>query len=308
MNSTKNILDLQDELKQMPEFKTLERIRHFNFSIVIFTGNYHQIQELLEFHNDPVKSQNMYSVNNRDVLQAFHTEIIRLLHNYLASAFSLIDHTRKHYNKLYKENGKFLDYQLEIQNRFINDPLSNFIKDLRQFVQHYKLPEIYTNTIFKQDPPELRRVLKLKKEDLMEFPWSSKSKIFLSHQTADLDLMQIVNEYFERVTEFYKWFQEKQAEIHKDEISIVDYKRAENKLKLIPDLLKASLSFPNNTISNFEAGIVWVFSSTEQEDLNSFTNNGKLRLSKIMEILNKHTVLTEDIQVKIKKLYSNTRN
>ncbi|MCC9167686.1 hypothetical protein [Pontibacter harenae] len=111
---SKRILDLHDELNQMPEFQLLEEIRHFGASITIFEGNYEQLKELLIIHNDPIKSQFLHSVRNREVLHAFQIEVIRLLHNYVAAAFSLVDHTRIHYRKLYLSNNRFPEYQTEI--------------------------------------------------------------------------------------------------------------------------------------------------------------------------------------------------
>lgn len=303
MSVGKSILDLQDELKEMPEFKVLETIRHFSYSIDIFRGNFDQLRELLEFHNDPIKSQELHTVNNREILHAFHTEIARLLHNYVAAAFSLIDHTRKHYNQLYKSTQKFPDYQAEIEKRFIKDPLSNFIKELRQFVQHYKLPELYSQTKFRQNPPEFKRNLKLRIEDLRSFNWNSNSLTFLNNQLEDIDLLELTNSYFNTVHDFYAWFNDKQIEIHKDEIEIVESKKAEIRKFAFPDLIAASLSFPNNSISQFEAGIAAILNLKEQTEINSISDNTK-RCVRLIKILSKHVQISEDLKNRMKALYS----
>ncbi|HSH66310.1 MAG TPA: hypothetical protein VLB84_11050 [Bacteroidia bacterium] len=307
MNTNKNILDLQDELKEMPQFKTLEIIRHFNHSIKVFTGNFRQLQELLEFHNDPIKSQELHTVINRELLYEFHNEIARLLHNYVASAFSLIDHTRIHYNKLYKSDGKFPDYESEVKKIFIDDPLANFIKDLRRFVQHYKLPEISSNTVFKTNPPEFKRTLKLKKEDLMKFDWNSKSTLFLNQNNDDIDLLLLINKYYEKVSGFYKWFTDRQNEIHQEDIVVVENKKDEIRKIAIPDLIVAALSFPENSVSHFEGAIFSIFNLLEQNEINSISDKER-RCEKLLEVINSKVEIAFNIKNKIISLYKKAKN
>jgi hypothetical protein len=49
----KNFVDLLDELRDMPEHKCLEKIRHLSVSLEIFRANYRELIYHLEIHNTP---------------------------------------------------------------------------------------------------------------------------------------------------------------------------------------------------------------------------------------------------------------
>jgi hypothetical protein len=69
-------------------------------------------------------------------------EVMCLLHNFVAAAKSLVDHTRVAYRDLYAASGAIPQYQTEVDRRFVNDPLSKFIAGLREMAQHVRLPMV----------------------------------------------------------------------------------------------------------------------------------------------------------------------
>jgi hypothetical protein len=299
MDQIKSIKDLYDELEVMSEYLIIEQIRHFSSSLEIFKGNYRELKDYVNFHNNPFQSRELFSVSNRHKLFLFQLQVMRLLHNYVASAFSLIDHTRNHYKGLYSKNNKFPEYEEEVKNRFIDVPIANFTKELRQYIQHYDLPVIVSKTKYISEPPTLTQKLTIKKEKLNSFSWNSKSKEYLKSLPDDIDLNALIDTYYEIVENFYDWFKLKQQMIHEKELFIVNQKkRVINKL-LLPNLIDVSINDPEFNYINFEQSIL---SIDEQNELNQFTDLN-LRVEKLINILNPKCDFNDDLIEKIKMIY-----
>lgn len=296
----KSILDHQDELKAMPEFQLIEKIRHFSLSLEIFNGNFHDLNEFINTHNDPIKSINLRGVNNREILFAFQRQVIRLLHNYISSAISLIDHTRVHYKDLYEKNDKFPEYQNEIDNKFVNNELASFIKGLRHYSIHYRTPGVYTSTSYTMN--SLTVSLRLRNKDLLTFTgWSAPARKFIDASIADIDLGEVINSYHLLINDFYQWFQNRQLQIHSSEILIVNKKKDEIAKISIPHILDAQLSLPNINIEQFEAALRFFFHTNDLEKLSNF--NIQERCIKIIQMLESRVVLEQSIKTKIGTLY-----
>jgi len=63
----------------------------------------------------------------------FQLEIVCLLHNYLASAKTLIDHTRILVEELYKNTDFWAEYEARKKETFIDSPLAQFVQNLRNY-------------------------------------------------------------------------------------------------------------------------------------------------------------------------------
>ena len=70
----------------------------------------------------------------------FHTRLLQQFHNYLASAGTLVDHTRRIADEE-KIGPELLDlYRDRVSLTFAVSPVARFIKDLRKYFLHYGLP------------------------------------------------------------------------------------------------------------------------------------------------------------------------
>lgn len=226
MTKGKNMFDLRNELVAMPEYKLMLRIETFRLSLAILKGNYDELRKLLLFHADMPKALPLWDVENRDKLHAFQTEVTRLLHNFVASAMSLIDHSRVLYRELYEPKGRFPEYKEELERRLTRNPLASFVICLRQYFQHYKAPIVFSKMRWSRESPMFDSKLKLNKVELEGFSsWKSPARKFLAKQEDSIDLLNLVEEYYALVMEFYKWFGGRQEEIHSEEFERVDAKQ-----------------------------------------------------------------------------------
>src|SRR5262249_2764892 len=145
----------------------------------------------------------------------------RLLHNFVASALTVVDHTRVMYRELYSEANIFPEYQLEVDRRFVKDPLIQFVQKLRHLAQHVRLPDV--SYIVSGDMSDFGRRLLLRKSDLLEFSgWNAPAQKFLDSAPDEIDLADVVQKYQEKIRTFYKWMVTRQQEIHSSDIERVE--------------------------------------------------------------------------------------
>jgi hypothetical protein len=145
------------------------------------------------------------------------SEVIYLLHNFVAAAQSLVDHSRVVYGHLYGPANLMPAYQHEITARFVEDPLTQFVLGLRQMAQHYRLPTISLVQSFTRASSggKLEVSLRLRVEDLRQFSgWKSAAKQFLDAAGEAVDLRETAARYHDQVMSFYEWFRQQQKTIH----------------------------------------------------------------------------------------------
>lgn len=195
-----------------------QKIERLEVSIFIFSGNFEDLMKTVELYKSP-SSFVLHDVRNREELNQFFKEVTRLLHNYLASAMTLVDHTRILVNELYAE-GRFAEfyeeYRSKIKETFAENPLHQFIQGLRNYIVHKELPmvgsilnlnEINANLIV--DLAELGK----------NFDWSKFAKQYLNDKGDDEKLETFVSDYFNLVYEFHKWFYNRQLEVHAEQFA-----------------------------------------------------------------------------------------
>ena len=70
------------------------RMKLFSFSLNIFYGNFIELTSEFRKIEDPEMGFFLVQEKNRDKWDQQHREINRRIHNFLTSAFTLVDHTR----------------------------------------------------------------------------------------------------------------------------------------------------------------------------------------------------------------------
>jgi len=126
-------------------WKIRQRIARHAISYGIFMGNYDELKRALEAYHNPDFALTLWSVSNRPKLDLFQTSIVRMLQNYVASAKSLVDHTRKFVRTYYTGTDFEKNYKEKVAQIFHN-PFCAFIMDLRDYILHNGLPQTSAST------------------------------------------------------------------------------------------------------------------------------------------------------------------
>ena len=239
---SREVLRIQDEMFAMPEWGRLQRINGLQRSIRLLEGNARELLASIALLTTDRRSMELMAVENRWKLDAALEEPMRLLHNFVASVLSLIDHSRVLTNELYPQGRGFPEYQTEVDKTFAKNPLARFVKELRQFAQHYALPHVgFTAHFVNGDGgATITRTLQLSKRQLREFSgWSSVARAFMNSQPENFDFSEIVSSYVELVRTFYRWMLQRQQAIHANDVAAVNAKKEEARRILAEDMPRA---------------------------------------------------------------------
>jgi len=250
MDSSKRIIDLNNALLNMPEFKLTQKIKNLDNSLDIFKGNYAELRKLLTTKYNMPEAISLCDVKNIHLIYARQREVGRLLHNFVAAAKLQVDNTRRIYEKLYKKEEQFTECKAELKNRFASNPLVQFIHCLRNYCLKYESPPVFSTMSLELEPSGGEIRLKLNKSKLEQYSkWTSYANNFLSKQRGSIDLLEVVDEYYSSVMNFHDWFGLHMKAIHTEEIAKVDAKRKEIAKLVIPDIIQGELSNPTRDAS-----------------------------------------------------------
>ena len=304
MSNGKEIVDLQKEIESMPEYQLELKLLSLDISRYVFKQNYLQLRQLLTTSEEPKKASELWAVKNRHLLEAFQRETIRLLHNFVASVKSLVDHTRILYRELYKPGGRFPDYQDEINKRFAQNPLAQFVEDLRDYCLHYKILPIFAERSFTSNTAEPESRIKLNVKTLSEYSsWSPPARQFLSDIKDSIDVKDLIEKYYEMVAGFHQWIQKRQMEIYADEFRRLNEKRLKLKTLVIPEIVEMALAKISN--ANVSPGEVFYYLLTpeEREELEIEPLTSSKHVEKLIYLIEKQAPINNDLKDKIRKIY-----
>lgn len=152
-----------------------------------------------------------------------HMEVVRLFHNFLASAKSLIDHTRVFVEEHYEGTPLMQAYQQKIDADFTNDMLMKFIQDLRNYMLHRALPEGSMSFSITRNPDtnaqDMMSTIYIDKKGLLTWSkWTKPSLSFLYAADDKIRISQISAAYGERVLGFTEWFDKRLHKHHETDI------------------------------------------------------------------------------------------
>lgn len=195
------------------------RVNQFRSSRILFQRNFEELVTFLDYLCAPQVAFSYSPVEQKWLWYAGMQEVVRLLHNFVAAALSLVDHTRVLYRQLYEPSGHLSEYESKVATEFAQDSLTQFVIKLRQMAQHYRLPSLENHTevcgIKNGIAGEVRIQLRLTTEDLRQFDsWNAPATKFLETAGAHIDLRTVVAAYHDHVVAFYEWFEQRQRDIH----------------------------------------------------------------------------------------------
>ncbi|CAF1916711.1 hypothetical protein [Bacillus subtilis] len=243
MSLSKELAAIKDKMKDTEGLRVYKKMQALRASKYVFEKNH---DELFRAINLAMTDYEMVkkSLNIKKGEKGFNSflyEIGRLLHNYLSSAKTLIDHTRKLYQDEYKKLTFAVEYEKKINEAFTESPLARFIQDLRNYSLHREIPISGVAYSVLSDDKGLKEVY-LEKKSLLEWDgWTKKSKEYLKKCKNNIDIKQLIIEYTKLIKEFQEWFLKKHKDIHRkdlDELYSLNQKGKHTYQKLIKKIEK----------------------------------------------------------------------
>ena len=174
------------------------------------------------------------AIDNREAGTQAHREVSRRIHNFVAAAKTLVDHTRVFMTENYQKTSLFIDFNNEIKQRFEKNPVAKFVHDLRNYMLHRGLPNSEMFVFFSQDPEspnpnaQIKTGVKLNAEELIDWNgWTTPARSYLSIAGSELAIETFVDAYVSQVEDFQNWISERLFNFHARDMAELDALREE---------------------------------------------------------------------------------
>lgn len=173
-------------------------------TFLTFQTNYIELKNLIREHGSLHIAGKLGDAYDRAPLHAYLQEVTRRLHNFLASAKSLVDTTRNFIDAAYGNRPEVVgEYQNAVRDRFDNNALCKFILDLRIFFTHISPP--FVASVMAGERLErfsLRiNIGKMPNQDR----WSKLARDYIDGRKMDIDLDECTADYYSQLIDFYEW-------------------------------------------------------------------------------------------------------
>jgi len=201
--------EAQARLRAHPGYVEWLRIEAFSQTLnAVFGTNLRMLILLLRRATTDMNLQVQLVQNaaRPDARNQFNAVLIQLLHNYVASTMTLVDHARR------LRNNWTADLQTEFSERLaelVKNPEVPFIQGLRNFMLHRSLP-FPAYTLHIADPgdegPLTNMAIELSTEELLAWKgWTAEPKAFLRDQGETVALLPIIEKHGDLVFRFNAW-------------------------------------------------------------------------------------------------------
>jgi hypothetical protein len=231
-------------------YRMRARMNLLEKSYFIFDINYLNLGHVLDEFEQPAVFLKLWEERTRDRFDLFIDDVIRLFHNYLAGALTLLDHMDTLRDALYGDEGFSEEYQARWEERIGGPALPHFMEDLLVYMLHQGLPFALAELNFGRmgSGVEVDSAIRLDVDRLKDWEhWSEKGREYLGALSGKAKLHGLVNEYVDTVAGFYQWFVVRQSELHRDSLERLEEleeKRREQwqKMRRIEDFLETAES------------------------------------------------------------------
>lgn len=231
-----NIFRTSDGRKVFEDIDVLEAM------FFVFKTNYNDLMSFSLSSTTSDRIRLMQSKSDYGEIRFITREMARLSINYLASAKTRVDLNRNLINRRYRGTLFFDEYKSEVESRFSNNPLSNFIEGLRNYSLHYSLPLSSLHIGVGVSKDEIIQgdlgagIFVLHKSELLKWSNWDKGREFLKESEGDIILEEVVGLYYQQVSDFHQWMISRILELYADEIDSV--KNVIDRVNLLKSLKK----------------------------------------------------------------------
>ena len=217
-----NRQDIAKQIVESDAYRIQTRIAFLYSTFRIFDANFLELRHLLEMFRDAEPEYPIWNIDRRYEIDAVGQETMRLLHNLLASAKTLVDLVRVLMSKYYEGTPFHKQYKNEIDTRFANDPLTQFVHGLRNYMLHYGLPvttaKMEINASNSEGGLSITSRFVLNIEGLTDWDgWNGPATDYIAVQSSDLDILVFSEEYHTKIRSFHAWIQRQIGALHADE-------------------------------------------------------------------------------------------
>lgn len=192
----------------------------------VFVANRRDLLTLLHAASNDIDLaiELVQNARETDVLERFLDDVVQRLHNYVAGAATLVDHTRRLVAR-YGETDFGIEYQ-QRRARVADAPETALIGGLRNFMLHRALPVLRHSLSFSNvntSQQEVTSETELSVSALLEWDgWNSSARTYLNTGGSSLALRPLIEAHGLLVDDLMSWMLGCFDGLHGDEVSQVN--------------------------------------------------------------------------------------
>lgn len=229
-------MDIDERLRNEGEslraslgWRVNSQLREMQFTFALHAANYIQLKSYcadLVGDTDELAKRifELHDTRHRDRIMLALNETCRLLHNFLASAKMLVDHTRVHARDLYADHAFMEEYDGKVAE-LAREPLCRFVQQLRDYNLHYKFPMVGCSMNIpgpsQGGVPTSRIVLDINAVRHWD-KWSAESLSYMDSVKEEPTVVQVAAGYMWHILQFYMWMWNREIEIWSGELREVE--------------------------------------------------------------------------------------
>lgn len=210
---------LQAEIAASPGRRAEWEWKGLSRTFSVHQRNTHELTSLLQLmETDPEIALEMFqNVRPPEVHDALLGELDQRLHNFVASAVSLVDHTRRLFAGY--EGTHMGDAYEERKNALAAKPVVGFVRDLRNYLLHRSIPFIGFTVTFGEQMREPRATMEVSVANLKRWNgWKAPAKAFLEAGGESIKLSEVPGEHTNELNELYEWVFRQFRGMHKADV------------------------------------------------------------------------------------------
>lgn len=218
--------ELEERLVGSEGYGLYMKVRALGRSYYIFDRNHRALVVILEkLVEEPGSLLPIFVQPTQESFYLLEANVAIVLHNFLAGAKTLVDHTRVLVRDLYGGSAFEDEYQKKVDERLKNSPVVQFVQRLRNYALHKSIPVTTTKLRIKRVGTEQNEVslsgsITLNVDELRGWDgWSSKDREYLDAIGKEIEITRLANEYRAVIDGFHSWLQERQQELHSDSLN-----------------------------------------------------------------------------------------
>jgi hypothetical protein len=194
------------------------------FSLNIFRRNAQELLAAIRNVRDTEQGLQLIALNNEAGQQA-HREVNRFVHNFVASAVTLVEHTRNFMRENYGDTSVKKDYDERVKASFASEPVAQFVQGLRNYTLHRSLPQSQMFAHFDSGKlthgePKLETGVHYESSALLEWDgWDTHARAFIESSGEHVEIHTFAETYLESVLAFHGWLDTALNEFHATDLA-----------------------------------------------------------------------------------------
>lgn len=305
MSTVETFLQRVRELGGSPGRQSAHLLEALAVSRHTFQQNYAELEFYLAAQENDAQQTRRIARRSPDVCEAVLNETVRLLHNYVTGAKTLVAHTRNLWDALFKESGEFPEFQQQIDDEFTEDPLTQFVQRLRAYCLHWRPVEPGMTVTRVIGEYQMTRTVSLRVEDLSEWDdWTAPARAFLRSSGKEIPLLSTCRRYRDKVAAFTDWFEERARSLRRSELEDYEARWEAVHIAELENLIeRGELELGAPLAEHEDMLFVGVLTSEELRELAEGVISPHERADEAIVLLGRHVSLPQSFRSRLLEWY-----